>query len=126
MCSGPPVIHILQKTPTSIPPKLTMKSISELRGKRVSTSEMAHIITAFNEKYDINQIDFDEMSYNTPSEAAHWAKVKDKPIDTTTNKKLMEQWKSTHKMLNEPRKLSLMMNLPLKKKIKVPFLMYIN
>ena len=70
-----------------------MKSISESRGKHVSTSEMAHILTAYNEKYGINQIDFDDMSYDSPSEAAQ----------------LMTYgaMESYPKMLNEPRKIDL-------------------
>jgi len=100
--SSPPTIP-----PPFIPPKPTRKSISELRGKQVSTSDMAHILTAYNEKYGINQIDFDDMSFDSPFKAAHWAKLKDHPNSTARSKKPMAQWKATQKMLNEPRKIDL-------------------
>jgi len=105
----PPHTPPHQLLPPSIPPKPTMQSISELRGKRVSTSEMAHILVAYNEKFGINQIDFDDISYDNPSEKAHWDRLKviTNPNTISANKKQMEAWKATQKMLDKPSEIVL-------------------
>ena len=89
--------------PPSPPPRPTKNDLSRQLGRRIFAFEYVNLMAKFDKKHNINQIDFDDMSYDNAEEAAHWGKLKTISVQTPDNQKFMKDARAFQKSLNEPR-----------------------
>jgi len=57
--------------PPSPPPRPSKSDLSRQLGRRIFAFEYVNLMAKFDKKHNINQIDFDDLSYDNAEEAAH-------------------------------------------------------
>ena len=87
----------------SPPPRPSKNDLSRQLGRRVLAFEYVNLMAKFDKKHNINQIDFDDMSYDNAEEAAHWGKLKTISAQTPDNQKFMKDARAFQKSMNEPK-----------------------